>query len=78
MNGQDLYEGAAICGPGFAGRGRGAGEAAQAAAVSAVGGVFVPAAGGDGGAVLHSVEIRMLDVEHPEDYQDAPGMKKNH
>ena len=76
MNGQDLYEGLRFVDPALL-------EEAAEPVKRPKRRRYLPLAAclclllaGTAGAVLHSVEIRMLDVEHLEDYQDAPGMKK--
>ncbi len=76
MNGQDLYEGLRFVDPTLL-------EEAAEPVKRPKRRRYLPLAAclclllaGTAAAVLHSVEIRMLDVEHLEDYQDDPGLKK--
>ena len=77
MNGQDLYEGLRYVDPALL-------EEAIEPAKRPKWRRYLPVAAclclllaGTAAAVLHSVEIRMLDVERLEDYQDADPTLKN-
>ena len=77
MKGQDLYEGLRYVDPALL-------EEAMEPVKRPKWRRYLPVAAclclllaGTAAAVLHSVEIRVLDVEHLEDYRDDPGMNKS-